>query len=173
MFVCVINFINFAEITNYISTMLNKILIIITLLCSPIVMSAQFTFDANPDYIPAGQSNEFKFYLNTKKIIKDYDGYHVWIAFYKYNDGVKVRKNNTKSKKHKTVQKKFYTLENMIINLEESKIKIVSGVDYDTHGNLLHYDNNIGSDWIYIIPNSVLEAVTETFKQYISDNPIE
>lgn len=153
--------------------MLNKILIIITLLCGPIVICAQNMFDTNPDYLIAGQSNESKFYINTKKIIKDYDGYHVWTVIYPYNSIIKTKSHNAKSKKHKTVQKKNYTLENLIINLEESKVKIVSCVDYDIHGNLLHYDNNVNYDWIYIIPSSVLEAVTDTFKQYISENPIE
>ena len=173
MFVCIINFINFAEITNYISTMLNKILIIITLLCSPIVISAQNIFDTNPDYIEAGQSSHNIFYINTKTIKKDDDGYHVWLAIYSYNNRIKTRSHNTRSNKRKISRKNLYSLDYIIIDLDESKSKIVSSVDYDNKGNILRNVNCDYSEWSYTVPGSVFEAVIDTFKQYISDNPIE
>ncbi len=153
--------------------MLNKILIIITLLCSPIVINAQNIFDTNPDYIAAGQSSHNIFYINTKTITKDDDGYHVWLAVYSYNNRIKTRSHNTRSNKRKISRRLLYSLEYYIIDLDESKSKMVSFVDYDNRGNILRNVNYDYSEWSYTVPGTVFEAVTDTFKQYISENPIE
>ncbi len=153
--------------------MLNKILIIITLLCSPIVISAQNIFDTNPDYIAAGISSKNIFYLNTKTITKDYDGYHVWLAVYSYNNRIKTISHNARSNKRKVSPKLLYSLEYFIINLEELKSKMVSFVDYDSRGNILRNVNCDYSEWSYTVPGSVFESVSNTLKQYISENPIE
>jgi hypothetical protein len=166
MFVCIKNFINFAPITNYISTMLNKILITITLLCSPILISAQNIFETSPDYIAAGQSSQDLFYINTKTIAKDSIGYRVCLGIYSYNSSAK------KSHKHKKLPQRLYSLEYNVFDLDGSRSKMVSFVDYDSGGNVVSQYNCDNPYWSRTTPGSVFEFVANVLKEYISKNPI-
>lgn len=146
--------------------MLNKILITITLLCSPILISAQNIFETSPDYIAAGQSSQDLFYINTKTITKDSIGYRVCLGIYSYA-------TSKKSHKHKKLPQRLYSLEYDVFDLDESRSKMVSFVDYDSDGNEVSKYNGDSPYWSRTTPGSVFESVSNTLKQYISENPIE
>lgn len=146
--------------------MLNKILIIITLLCSPIVINAQNIFENNPDYIPAGQSSQDMFYINTKTITKDSIGYRVCLGIYSYA-------TSKKSHKHKKLPQRLYSLEYDVFDLDESRSKMVSFVDYDSDGNEVSKYNCDSPYWSRTTPGSIFEFVANVLKLYISEHPIE
>lgn len=146
--------------------MLNKILIIIALLCSPIVINAQNIFENNPDYIPAGQSSQDMFYINTKTITKDSIGYRVCLGIYSYA-------TSKKSHKHKKLPQRLYSLEYDVFDLDESRSKMVSFVDYDSDGNEVSKYNGDGPYWSRTTPGSIFEFVANVLKLYISEHPIE
>lgn len=149
------------------STMLNQILIIITLLCSPIVISAQNMFDTNPDYIPAGQSSQDMFYINTKTITKDSIGYRVCLGLYSCDSSAK------KIHKHKKLPQRLYSFEYNVFDLDGSRSKMVSYVDYDSSDNVISQYKCDSPYWSRTTPGSIFEFVANVLKLYISEHPIE
>lgn len=148
--------------------MLNKILLILSLLFSSLYVNAQNKFDNDHDYILAGISDSYRYYINVNTIKKDYEGYKVWIVQYLYNNKVKERNSSYHLYKNKKYLKYSYTLVYNVFDLDNQRYKMVSTINYDYNGKVLNNYSEDLDDWNYIVPGSVYEGVINIFQEYIS-----
>jgi hypothetical protein len=150
--------------------MANKIFLIFSLLLSSLIISAQNKLDNDSDYLLAGISDSYKFYINTKTIKKDYEGYKVWIVQYLYNNKIKERNRCYRLYKDKRYLKFSYSLTYDVFDFDNQKFKFISTVNYDYDGNILYNYSEDLTPWDYIVPGSVYEGVSKTLQEYILKN---
>jgi hypothetical protein len=161
-----------------------KILLFLAFLCYGGAINAQNTksaqpaqnqFDKDKQYFLLGEVNDYKVYINLKSIQKVPYGYRMWTIRYLVNNQAKVRKSMIQDHNDAKFQNYQYTMEYRLFDINNSKYKLISFVNYAKNGEALNqYNDDYGvQPWEYVVPGTIMECYIEAIKEFVKDTNLQ